>query len=76
MSRAAFWILLPFLTIFVIGMLWVDIFTGAINGIKGRITIAGVCFVVGALGLAFYDAKRFWWAGKVVATFVLLSSTA
>lgn len=76
MSRTAFWILLPFLVIFVAGMLWVDIFTGAISTSGGRILIVGICVVIGALGFAFYDIKRFRWAGKVVATFVFLSYAA
>ena len=76
MSRAAFWILLPFLVIFVAGMLWVDVYTGAIASVKSQIGIGGICVVIGALGFAFYDIKRFRWAGKVVAAFVLLSYVA
>ena len=76
MSRTAFWILLPFLIIFVVGMLWVDIFTGGIKSVNGQIGIAGICFVVAALGFAVYDAERFRWAGKIVAAFVLFSYVA
>ena len=73
MSRTAFWVLLPFLLIFVGGMLWVVIFTGAINTASGRIGIVGLCIVIGALGLAFYDSEHFWWAGRFVAAFVFLA---
>ena len=73
MSRTAFWLLLPFLLTFVGGMLWVVIFTGAISTAGGRISIVGVCVVIGALGLAFYDSQRFWWAGRFVAAFVFLA---
>lgn len=76
MGRTAFWILLPFLMIFVIGMLWVDIFRGTFGSIGVRITIVGICAVVGALGLIFYDLERFWWAGKLVAAFILLTYVA
>ena len=73
MSRAAFWLLLPFLAIFVCGMLWVDFFTGAINTAGGRVLAAGICVVIGTLGLAFYDSERFWWAGRFVAAFVFFA---
>ena len=43
---------------------------------NGQIGIAGICFVVGALGFAVYDADRFRWAGKIVAAFVLSSYVA
>lgn len=76
MSRTAFWLLLPFLIVFVAGMLWVDVFTGAINTTGGRILAAGICVVIGALGLAFYDSERFWWAGRFVAAFVFLAYAA
>ena len=72
MDRTAFWILLPFLMVFVVGMLWADIFTGAISTLNGRVFVVGMCAVVGALGLAFYDGERFWWAGRFVAAFIFL----
>ena len=73
MSRTMFWVLLPFLAIFVGGMLWADIFTGAISTAGGRILAVGMCVVICALGFAVYDSERFWWAGRFVAAFVFLA---
>ncbi len=68
MSRTSFWILLPFLLTLAGIMVWIDFFLGAVYTVEGCLVTLGVFVIFGALGLAFYDSKRFWWAGFFLAT--------
>lgn len=65
-SRTVFWLAFPFLLLFV-GSLFYLVAAYGRASLSGYAFLVLVCVPFVCFGLALYDAKKFWWARRVLA---------
>lgn len=65
-SRTVFWLAFPFLLFFV-GSLFYLVAAYGRGSLSGYAFLALVCVPCVCFGLVLYDAKKFWWARRILA---------
>ena len=69
-SKTVFWLALPFLSFFIGSLFYFAVVSG--RGLPTFLGLSLVCIPFVCFGFVLYDAKRFWWARRVVALAIFL----